>query len=355
MRSDFGWPLSYVGYLTTAIQAGFITGTFCFALLGISDRHSPSRVFFVSSLIAAAANLIPLLEPSSFGLSLTGRTLTGFFLAGVYPVGMKIASDWSSKGLGLWLGSLVGALVIGTAFPHLLNSIVPVGDAASVLTTVSTLAAAGGFLVLLFVADGPFRKKGNGFHFYGVIGAFKTPAFRRAALGYFGHMWELYAMWAFIPSFLAAFNAAAGLQYSVSLLSFIVIAFGGIGCIAGGMISTRTGSAIVARTMLITSGVCCLLSFLVFETGFNVLFPFLCVWGFSIAADSPQFSALVATSAAAEYRGSAITMVTCIGFFISIVSIGVLNYFQHWLEYQYLFLLLVPGPVVGVIMMSERK
>ncbi|HYC84168.1 MAG TPA: MFS transporter [Chryseosolibacter sp.] len=355
LQAMFDWPQSHLGYLTSAIQAGFITGTFCFALLGISDRVSPARLFLISSIIASAANASAMLALSSFPLVIASRFTTGFFLAGIYPVGMKIASDWRREGLGMWLGGLVGALVLGTSFPHLLKQLPQLSNPYSVLAIVSVLALAGGVFLYATLTDGPYRKFASRFSFRAVRQAFASGAFRRAAFGYFGHMWELYAMWAFVPAFLMQYKKFQGASYSVPAMAFMVIGSGGIGCITGGQISKRSGSEKVARYMLFSSGICCALSAAAFQLPVWVFIPFMMFWGFTIAGDSPQFSALVARHAQAEVRGSAITMITCIGFFISILSIQLLNYLQIFFAAEYLFLFLIPGPVLGLLAMREQR
>src|SRR5688572_8220241 len=195
LQSLYHWEASALGYLTSAVQLGFIAGTLLFALTGITDKYSPSKIFFLSSGVAALCNAIVLLDSSSFGLVLISRGLTGFFLAGIYPVGMKIAADWNEKGLGHWLGALVGALVLGTAFPHGLQSFSQFVNPNVLIVAVSILAVAGGLLVYLFVEDGPYRKPSMRFSFSEIKIVFQSSAFRAPAFGYFGHMWELYAFW----------------------------------------------------------------------------------------------------------------------------------------------------------------
>jgi MFS family permease len=349
-----GWPATTLGYLTTGIQLGFIVGTFVFAALGISDKNSPSKVFLVSSILAGLSNLISVFFLDAFGVILTSRLLTGFFLAGVYPVGMKIASDWNKHGLGLWLGALVGALVLGTSFPHFLSQFPRFIRPELLITTVSLIAVVGGVLLFLCVPDGPFRKKGTRFNFSAVTNAFRVSPFRRAALGYFGHMWELYAMWAFVPLLINMHMTFHLWSFgSAPLVSFLVIGAGALGCIAGGFLSRQLGSEQVAKIMLFCSGACCCLSFFLLQEPPVVFLIFMLFWGFTIAGDSPQFSALVAVSCPAEIRGSAITMITCIGFFISIISIQLLNYLQEFTTPQYLFLFLIPGPLFGLLAMRK--
>jgi MFS family permease len=352
---DFQWEASSLGYLTTAVQLGFIAGTLLFAITGITDRFSPARVFFVSCLLGALANLLAVQELSSFSLVLWSRFVTGFFLAGIYPVGMKIAADWKKEGLGNWLGWLVGALVLGTAFPHLLRAFPVIQDVKVMLTVVSLLAVGGGTLVLVGVPDGPFRKRGTVFSFKAVVTAFSMSSFRTPALGYFGHMWELYAFWAFIPSVINYFNLQQAQSLNVSLITFFSIGIGAIGCGLGGILSKRIGSERVALFALATSGACCILSPLIYEMPPWLFFSFLFMWGAMVIADSPQFSSLVALGATPEMRGSAITIVTCIGFSITVLSIQLLNQLSPLIGEQFLFWLLIPGPSVGLVVFLRKK
>ena len=188
--------------ITSAVQFGFIAGTLLFAIFNIADRYSPSKVFFASVLIAAIANLAVYFLATSYHHLLLYRFVTGFFLAGVYPVGMKISADWYAKGLGKALGYLVGALVLGTAFPHLLQTFLQELPWVTVLITTSILATFGGVLILLLVPDGPHRQASGAFSWSALPFLFKERPFRKAAMGYFGHMWELYTFWAAVPALL---------------------------------------------------------------------------------------------------------------------------------------------------------
>jgi MFS family permease len=354
LQSEYHWPASALGYITSATQIGFIGGTFAFALLGLADRFSPGKLFLICSLCASACNALCLLDLSAYELVLISRVLTGFFLAGIYPVGMKIAADWNEKGLGHWLGALVGALVIGTSLPHALKILPGFLHSERLLIAVSALAIFGGLLVGVLVKDGPFRKRSTAFTWRGVGKVFRIPAFRKPALGYFGHMWELYAFWAFVPWIVRTYES----QHSVTLprlLPFFVLASGAVGCLAGGWWSQTTGSFKVALYALFLSGVCCLLSPFMFATAPLIFCFFLIFWGVMVVADSPQFSALVSANAPADIRGSSITIVTCIGFFITIVSISLLNELQDKMPSPALFLLLLPGPVIGVVALTAKK
>jgi hypothetical protein len=258
---------------------------------------------------------------------------------------MKIASGWYRGDLGNALGFLVGALVLGTAFPHLLKGLGQTWPWESVMLGVSATAALGGILMLVLVPDGPHLAKGAKFDPAALAVIFRPRGFRASAFGYFGHMWELYAFWAFVPMALAM-QPELG---NASLWAFAVIAAGAIGCAGGGLISLRAGSARVALAQLAASGICCLVSPLFFFAPPALFAAFLVLWGVVVVGDSPQFSALNAANAPREWVGSALTIANCIGFSITIVSIQLLNAALAWLPMPYLFLLLAPGPVLGLL------
>jgi MFS family permease len=355
LQALYAWPTEALGYTTSSIQLGFITGTLVFAVVGLSDRLSPSLVYFLSSMAASLANLACLIHLGSLELALLSRFATGFFLAGVYPVGMKIASDWNQHGLGHWLGALVGALVLGTAFPHALKLIPGFVEPLPLIIAVSGLAAAGGISMWLLVSDGPFHKSSQRFSFSDVREVFKVPSFRAPAFGYFGHMWEVYTFWAFTPVVLYFYQTTTQSDFSLPFWSFLVIASGFVGCLIGGRFSLTYGSKTIAGIALASSALCCLLSPFVFHLGSEMFMAFMFFWGFMVVADSPQFSALVAIHAPPYIRGSAITITTCIGFAITIVSIQLLNVLQNLISARYLLLLLAPGPLLGLLWLNQRK
>ncbi len=342
---------SALGNITSVVQFGFIAGTLVFALLSVADRFSPSKVFFASSLIAAIANLcIAWLVKEAWSLMLF-RFITGFFLAGIYPVGMKIASDWYEKGLGKALGWLVGALVLGTAFPHLLKGSSWQFSWQKIILFTSLFASLGGLLILLFVKDGPYRQQGQQFHPRTIHHIFRSKDFRAAAFGYFGHMWELYTFWAFVPVMLLINSNSTHAGVNVPLWSFLIIGAGSLSCIGGGYLSQKSGSASVAFYSLLISGLCCLLSSLLLETMVPVFLFYMLTWGIAVIADSPQFSALVAQTAPPESKGTALTFVTSIGFAITIVSLQVLDYlFNHFSVSgkTKVFIFLGIGPLIGL-------
>lgn len=355
LQQSWGLAEQSIGYVTSAVQLGFITGTLVFALLAIADRFSPRRVFFWCCLVGAMANVSLLVVPESLAGLLLLRFATGFFLAGIYPVGMKIAASWYERGLGRALGYLVGALVLGTAFPHLVRSMGSEIPWQQVIAGVSAIAVCGGLTLLVLVPDGPHLPKGSVFNpsLFKLI--FRSRKFRASAFGYFGHMWELYTLWAFIPVFLLAYASFSNQSINLSFWTFVIIAVGFIGCAGGGLMSEKMGSARVASIQLFISGVCCVLSPFIFFTEWPVFILFMLVWGVSVIGDSPQFSTLNAENAPREYVGSALTVVNSIGFLITVVSIQLVSSLLPVIGPQYIFWLLVPGPLLGLLVMRRHK
>lgn len=344
-----------LSHITSAVQFGFIAGTLVFALLTISDRFSPSKVFFVCSIAGAIANLGVYLLAHNFASLLIFRILTGFFLAGIYPVGMKIAADHHEKGLGKSLGYLVGALVVGTAFPHLLKSFTQSVSWQYVFVFTSVFAAVGGLLVLLLVPDGPYHKRSPRLDLSAFFKVFQKRDFRAAAFGYFGHMWELYTFWAFVPVILANYNEFNNENInSISFYSFLIIAIGGIACVIGGYLSQRFGSDRVAFVALLSSCLCCLISPFIFNLPIFIFITFLLIWGMVVITDSPQFSVLVAQGAPKETVGTALTIVVSIGFAITIVSIQFINMISRFINPRFIYLFLAIGPVLGLISMLKQ-
>ena len=342
-------PDSSLQILTSAVQAGFIVGTLLSAISNITDRFRPTLIFLLSALTGATLNLlVPLIAKDLAGMTIL-RFLTGVALTGIFPVGMKVAADWYRKGLGQALGFLVGALVLGTAFPFLLRQIPQPWE--WLLYETSLLATSGGILLVCAVPDGPHRKPTKAMFDPTVIWLlFQSRTFSAAACGYFGHMWELYAFWTWCPEVWEAYLVRSNSPWDESGVTFAVIAMGAVGCAIGGRLSSSVGSGRVALASLLASGLCCLLSPLFF---FHVSTPaaalvFYMIWGTAVAADSPQFSSLVAHASPAENKGTALTIVNAIGFAITIGSIQLLGV---PVSEGYLFLLLAPGPLFGIYKM----
>ncbi len=346
-----------LAHLTSTIQFGFITGTLVFAIFTIADRFSPSLVFFVSALLAGLFNLGMLISHIGLTELLVSRFFTGFFLAGIYPVGMKIAADYYQKGLGKSLGFLVAALVMGTAFPHLLKAFTIGFTWQYVMYTTSFLAVLGGLVIFLFVPDGPYRKKGQQLKFTAFLSGFKQKEFRKSAFGYFGHMWELYTFWAFVPVMLTAYNAYyPTANLNVSLCAFLIISSGALSCVVSGYLSERYGAKKIAVMSLLVSGACCLASpFFLFVSSPFLLLGFLLIWGITVISDSPLFSTLIAQNAPAESRGTSLTIVNCIGFAITIVSIQLIDLLSKQINSQYVYLILSLGPILGLFSLSKKR
>lgn len=357
LQFAFDLPENALGSLTSFVQFGFIIGTLLFALLSIADRFSPSKVFLVCALLGAAFNLGVIWEGNQLWSILILRFLTGFFLAGIYPVGMKIAADHFEKGLGKSLGFLVGALVLGTAFPHLLKDIKGDLPWELVLIATSLLATIGGALMLFLVPDGPYRKAGKGIQLSAIFHVFKKRSFRASAFGYFGHMWELYTFWAFVPIILGLYaEVHPALPFNSSLLSFFVIGIGGPACVLSGLLATRFQTKTVALFCLLMSGLCCLVSpWAISLASAEVFLLFLIFWGIVVIADSPLFSTLVANNAPVELKGTALTIVNSIGFFITILSIQLISYLHSAFSSPYYLMVLAIGPAFGLLATRGKK
>jgi len=340
-----------IGHITSVVQFGFIAGTLIFALYTIADRHSPSKVFFISALLGATFNLLVAFSFNTFSTILILRFLTGFFLAGIYPVGMKIAADYFEKGLGRSLGFLVGALVLGTAFPHLIKTFSEGLPWRAVLYVTSAIAVIGGLLIYLLVPDGPYRKQSQKPDLSLWYKVFKNNSFRSAAFGYFGHMWELYTFWAFVPVMLIMYGEMHPIEtFNIPLWSFIIIGLGGLACVVGGFVAESLGTKKTAAIALLLSGLCCLASpLLFFQSSSEVFLSFLIFWGLVVIADSPLFSTLVAQSASGENKGTALTITNCIGFSITIISIQLMSFLIKDMGNPWVLVILSMGPLLGLI------
>ena len=352
---SFGVQEEDLGYVISAVQFGFIVGTLFYAFFTIADRFKPSNVFFISALQGALFNTLIVLDGITFSMLLSFRFLTGFFLAGIYPVGMKIAADYYEKGLGKALSFLVGALVLGTAFPHIISSFMSSYPWKSVLYVTSGLAVLGGSLMLLFVRPGPFRKPGQQKSYKGILLAFKNPKFKAAASGYFGHMWELYTFWAFVPIMLANYAAQEEAVVNIPLLSFVIIGTGSAACVFGGVLSGKFGEKKVLTIALASSGLCCLLFPFMFDAPLYLFIGFLIFWGAVVIMDSPLLSTLVAKHADPEIRGTSLTLVNCIGFSLTILSIQCISLLLQYATFKYVWLVLALGPILGLVALAKRK
>ncbi len=338
------WGLSdaQAGALTSLTVLGFVAGTLVFAVLNLSDRFPPQHVFLVSALTGALAMVLFVYKPGGINGAFALRFLTGFALAGVYPVGMKILASWYDR-LGWAIGLLVAALTLGSGSPYLVRaSGIPW---QGVVFTSSALAVLGGILVAWRVRPGPRLPGRSRFLPSAFARAFKVRGFRRSALGYFGHMWELYALWGLLPLFLAARGDLSATQ--VAAITFAAFLAGAIACVWAGHRSKSIGEARVARTALIISGLLCVLSPLLFMAPVPLLVVLVLVWGAAVIADSAQFSALSAHAAPQEHVGTALTIQNAIGFGITFAPLTLVPVAAHFWGWQWAFLLLAIGPMFG--------
>lgn len=344
LQRDFGWPATAVGTLTSALQLGFILGTLVFALLAVADRLSAPHVFLVCALSGALSTVGAWAMVDHFSALLLWRFATGFFLAGIYPVGMKIAAQWYRDGLGTAMGYLIGALVLGSASAHALRALADALPWPSIMLGVAALAAASGLLVLALGQPPQAPGRVSTLQWQALRTAWQDARVRSSVLGYFGHMWELYTLWVLMPLILA--TRLEGVQ--LSWAAFIILGSGAIGCALGGHAARRWGSARVAGVQLATSGICCLLAPWLLGAPTGVFYAWLLLWGITVAGDSPQFSTLTARNAPAQAVGSVLTLTNSIGFAISIASILLFVALTPHVPLGWLLVGLAPGPALGL-------
>lgn len=347
LQRAWGLPAAAVATLTSAVQLGFVCGTLAFALLMVADRFAPTRVFLACALAGAAANAAVVLLDGQWALLLALRFAVGFLLAGIYPVGMRIAAAWYREGLGAAMGVLIGALVLGTALPHGLRALGAALPWQAVLLGVSLLAVVGGLATAWLVPEAARPPRGPAITPRGLAVIWTHRKVRASAFGYFGHMWELYAFYVLVPAILATRLAS----HAVSAAAFWVIAGGFAGCVAGGLLVRRFGSARVAAAQLATSGACALATPWLLQAPLAVFIAWLLLWGITVVGDSPQFSTLTAQNAPPDSVGSVLTFANCIGFAITIVSIELFVRAAQSVALPALLPWLGVGPVLGLWML----
>jgi MFS family permease len=342
------WTLSssQVGLLTTVVQLGFVAGTAIAAILNLADVI-PARVLFAASgALAAVANAGLLLSPS-YESALLARFLTGAFLAGVYPPGMKMISTWFRSARGMAIGTVVGALTIGKSMPYLLKALGG-ADLERVVGGASIAGLLGALLVAVAYREGPYPFPSRPFEWARVRRIIGHRETMLVTGGYLGHMFELYAMWAWVPTFLAVAGAGRVSAFTVDLVAFGAIASGGLGCIWGGLAADRIGRGRVVKLAMGVSGTCCVLSGLILSGPFFLVAILALVWGFFVVADSPQFSALVTEVAPAESVGTALMIQTSVGFLLTMVTIQAVPVLVDAVQWRWAFAGLAMGPALGI-------
>jgi MFS family permease len=350
LRAEWDLGNTAAAWLTIAVQVGFVAGALAGSALSVADVFPPRFVILAGALGAAAANLV-LVAADGPEVGIAARVATGFFLAGVYPPALKLASTWFRRGRGTALGIAVGALTLGSAVPHLVNGLGGL-DWQLVVWVTSALTAAGGVLVFFGVPEGPYSFPSARFDPRQAGLVLRNRGVRLASLGYFGHMWELYAMWAW---FLVFFAAVATDGKAAAYATFAVIGAGAVGCWVGGVLGDRWGRPETTAAMMAVSAACALVIGLAAEASAALALVLGLVWGFSVVADSAQFSTLVTELAEQAYVGTALGFQMAVGFALTVPTIWLVPFLEEEVGWRWAFVFLVPGPILGILAMLRLR
>lgn len=356
LKREFAISDVQASLFSSMVSVGFVCGTLTSAVLGLADRLEPHRFFMAAAIIGALSNLMILFSEPSEPYVLVFRFLTGAIMAGVYPVGMKMAASWAHKDMGLLVGTLVGALTLGSAMPHFFNAL------GGLDWRITIAAASGsaflGAILINFVKTGPNLGKSPKFHPRFILDAWRDKALRFANFGYFGHMWELYAKWAWIGVFLLASFEAYGLESANSFASgatFLIVGSGAFGCLAGGWLADRIGRTYLTMGAMLISGTCALVVGKFFGGNPYLLMIICVIWGITIVADSAQFSSCIMELCDRDHIGTMVTIQTCLGFLLTLSTIHLVPFWVAEMTWQWAFAPLAIGPFFGVWAMGRLR
>lgn len=356
LRERWGLTPLMEGWLSAAVPAGFVAGAFVSALLGLADRFNTRKLFALSALAGGILNIL-LLFTDTIVVGLLLRILTGAALAGVYPPAVKLISLWFPKQRGLAIGILIAALTLGTSLPHALFLFTAGADAGMVLILSSALAFTAAVLMYAVLGEAPVKPNPSVFSVRLLSSVIKNRPVMLANYGYFGHMWELYGMWTWLPAFLTASFAQSAVpdEWSTAAAFTAIGAAGAVGCIAGGLLADKIGRSLLTIGAMGISAACAISIGWTFGSAVWLTVLLAVIWGASVIADSAQFSAAVSDFAEPEYTGTALTFQMCIGFLISVVSINLIPVFQTWMGWEWVFAVLSIGPILGMAAMWKVR